>query len=183
MLTAELSDKRRIDFGLTSEDFEMRFLFDRLDHNEMPVEWLSWQKNEKTVHLLSYPFLFPPGALVIYFRAINYTAMLKVYENSGVTHRMVNRMSKIAGSGRSALFTRLHTAMTNFLILDIRRDDILKDALDQLWRRERRELMRPLRVRLGMDEGEEGVDHGGVQQEFFRLAIGDALKPVYGKLP
>ena len=43
--------------------------------------------------------------------------------------------------------------------------------------------MRPLKVRMGMDEGEEGVDHGGVQQEFFRIAFGQALNPDYGLSP
>ena len=70
--------------------------------------------------------------------------------------------------------------MTNNLVLEIRRDNILTDALNQLWRREKRELLRPLKVRMGMDEGEEGVDLGGVQQEFFRIAIGEALNPDYG---
>ena len=70
--------------------------------------------------------------------------------------------------------------MTNNLVLEIRRDNILTDALNQLWRREKRELLRPLKIRMGMDEGEEGVDLGGVQQEFFRIAIGEALNPDYG---
>ena len=72
--------------------------------------------------------------------------------------------------------------MNNYLVLEIRRDKVLTDAMNQLWRRERRELLRPLKVRMGMEEGEEGVDHGGVQQEFFRVAIGEALNPDYGKL-
>ncbi|KAL8940764.1 MAG: hypothetical protein Q9216_002644 [Gyalolechia sp. 2 TL-2023] len=33
---------------------------------------------------------------------------------------------------------------------------------------------------MGMDEGEEGVDHGGVQQEFFRIAISKVMNPDYG---
>jgi hypothetical protein len=33
---------------------------------------------------------------------------------------------------------------------------------------------------MGMDEGEEGLDHGGVQQEFFRLLMAEALDPLYG---
>lgn len=40
--------------------------------------------------------------------------------------------------------------------------------------------MRPLKVQLGLNEGEEGIDHGGVQQEFFRVAIAEALNPDYG---
>jgi hypothetical protein len=40
--------------------------------------------------------------------------------------------------------------------------------------------MRPLKIRLGEEGGEEGMDSGGVQQEYFRLAIAEALDPDYG---
>ena len=78
------------------------------------------------------------------------------------------------------LLPRLQKAVSHYLVLEVRRDNLLVDALNQLWRRERRELMRPLKVRMGMDEGEEGVDHGGVQQEFFRMAMSEAFSPEYG---
>ena len=74
----------------------------------------------------------------------------------------------------------LRTASCQFLILDIRRKDLMKDAFDQLWRREERELLRPLKINLGEDSGEEGFDSGGVQQEFFRLALAQAIGPNYG---
>ena len=147
---------------------------------EMPVEWLNMHYRRDIVHLLRYPFLFPPATLVTYFRALNHAAMLKAFESSMTTARMLIQMSNISHSTESRLFSRLKTAMANYFVLDIRRDNILVDALNQLWRREKRELMKPLKVRMGMDEGEEGVDHGGVQQEFFRLAISLALNPDYG---
>jgi hypothetical protein len=65
-------------------------------------------------------------------------------------------------------------------MLDIRRTHVLQDTFNSIWRREERELMRPLKVRLGEDDGEQGMDIGGVQQEFFRLAIAEALDPAYG---
>ena len=47
---------------------------------------------------------------------------------------------------------------------------MIKDAFDQLWQRNKSELVRPLRVRLGeMDGMEVGHDLGGVQIEFFNL--------------
>lgn len=111
--------------------------------------------------------------------------MFKAFEASITTTRMVMQMTfaegGLADHRENRLLERLIVALTNYLVLDIRRDDVLTCALDQLWRRERRELMRPLKVRMGMEEGEEGVDHGGVQQEFFRMAIGEALNPDYGK--
>lgn len=148
---------------------------------EMPVQWLTSQTPRDAFHLLCYPFIFPQTALVTYFRSINHAAMSKAFESSMSTARLMMQMSNIIGRGDSRIYTRLKTATAIHLVLEIRRDNILTDSLNQLWRRERRELMKPLKVRMGMDEGEEGIDHGGVQQEFFRLAISEAMNPDYGK--
>ncbi|PGH14304.1 hypothetical protein AJ79_03126 [Helicocarpus griseus UAMH5409] len=169
--------------GLQPEDFHTSFLSERLDPTEMPVEWLGIVPNNRTVHLLSYPFLFPPSALVIYFRTINYSAMTKSYEAAMTTSRHVTQpafSSIIPLDDDVSLLARLKTSISTYLVLVVRRNNVLTDALDQLWRREKRELMRPLKVQMGMDEGEEGIDHGGVQQEFFRVALGEALDPSYG---
>ncbi|KAL4804472.1 hypothetical protein BDV18DRAFT_143227 [Aspergillus unguis] len=174
--------RERNRLGLASEDFHTPFLSERLDPLEMPVQWQGRVPNNKTLHLLSYPFLFPPSSLVIYFRAINYSAMSKYYEVAMTTTRHVTQTAfgAIEIQDDVGLLARMRTSMTTYLVLTIRRDNILTDALNQLWRRERRELMRPLKVQMGMDEGEEGLDHGGVQQEFFRLLIAEALDPLYG---
>lgn len=81
---------------------------------------------------------------------------------------------------KSVLQDLLRTGSSRYLILDIARKTVLRDAFDQLWRREERELLRPLKVHLGEDTGEEGFDSGGVQSEFFRLAIAEALDPDFG---
>ena len=64
-----------------------------------------------------------------------------------------------------------------YLVICLKRESLLETALDQLWRREKRDLLKPLRVVL---EDENGQDAGGVQQEFFRLAIMEVLSPDYG---
>ena len=76
---------------------------------------------------------------------------------------------------------RLRKTLANYFVLKVSRSNMTTDALNQIWRRERREMLKPLRVLLGADEGEEGEDHGGVQQEFFRVVMGEALKEDYGK--
>ncbi|KAK2734057.1 hypothetical protein FQN55_002925 [Onygenales sp. PD_40] len=176
--------KERLRLGLQPEDFHTSFLSERLDPTEMPVEWLGMVTSNRTVHLLSYPFLFPPSALVIYFRALNYSTMSKSYENALTTsrhlHSTTTRHLGVHDDVSVNLQMRLKTSTSIYLVLVVRRNNVLTDALDQLWRREKRELMRPLKVQMGMDEGEEGIDHGGVQQEFFRVAIGEALDPSYG---
>jgi len=152
----------------------------------MPLEWLNFEPNRKTIHLLDYPFLFNPSTLVTYFRAINYSRMNQAYEKAHATHRFMRNV--VAESNlmtnderRQNLSQRLSTATSTYLVLEIRRSHVLTDAFNAIWRREERELMRPLKVRIGEDAGEEGVDSGGVQQEFFRLAIAEALNPDYGK--
>jgi len=79
------------------------------------------------------------------------------------------------------IYDRLRTTISRFMVLEIRRSHVLVDTFDSIWRREERELTRPLKIRLGEEGGEEGLDSGGVQQEFFRLAIAEALDPDYGK--
>ncbi|THC94614.1 hypothetical protein EYZ11_005902 [Aspergillus tanneri] len=174
--------QERSRLGLVPEDFHTPFLSERLEPLELPVEWMGRVPNNKTMHLLSYPFLFPPSALVIYFRAINYAAMSKHYEAATTTTRHVTQTAfgAIQIQDDVGLLARLKTSMSTYLVLVVRRDNLLTDALNQLWRRERRELMRPLKVQIGMEEGEEGLDHGGVQQEFFRLLMAEVLDPRYG---
>ena len=174
--------KERNRLGLVPEDFHTAFLAERLDPLEMPLEWLGGLSNNKTMHLLSYSFLFPPPALVIYFRALNYSVMAKYYESAMTSTRHVTQTAfgAIPIHDDVALLSRMKTSMTTYLVLVVRRDNVVGDALNQLWRREKRELMRPLKVQMGMDEGEEGLDHGGVQQEFFRVLMAEALDPSYG---
>ena len=165
---------------LPSDVFSMPFLADRLDPMEVSVEWALWQPSKGTTHLLCFPFLFEPATLVTYFRAINYDSMVKKFEDAFATAQLIARMVHVAGDRQLQFHNKLKIATSNYLVLEIRRGNILKDAMDQLWKRQKRELLRPLKVRMGMDEGEEGVDHGGVQQEFFRLAFSEALNPDYG---
>jgi hypothetical protein len=108
--------------------------------------------------------------------------MSKYFEAAMTTTRHVTQTAfgSITIADDSALLSRMKVSMSTYLVLVVRRDNVLTDALNQLWRREKRELMRPLRVQMGMDEGEEGLDHGGVQQEFFRVLMSDALDPAFG---
>jgi hypothetical protein len=174
--------KERSRLGVSPEDFHTPLLTVRLDPMDMPVAWAGASPNNRTIHLLSYPFLFPPSALVTYFRALNHSAMTKYFDAASTTARHVNQtaIGPIAIFDGPRLLSQMSTSMTTYLVIVVRRDHILPDALSQLWRREKRELMRPLKVQMGMEEGEEGIDHGGVQQEFFRILMGQALDPSYG---
>ena len=175
--------EHRVDLRLEEDAFHTPFFAERLDSMEMPVEWLSYRPDNKTFHLLSYSFLFPPSALATYFRALNFATMSKSFETALITSRHVVQFTSsgyIQVANSAGLLSRMRLALATHLVLNVRRDNILTDAMNQLWRRQKSELMRPLKVKMGMDEGEEGIDHGGVQQEFFRCLFAEALDPKYG---
>ncbi|KAI0100231.1 hypothetical protein GGR51DRAFT_575500 [Nemania sp. FL0031] len=185
LMLIEAMYRKRQALLLGDVHFRFEFFGDRLDSVDMPVSWLSYTSTRQKAHLLDFPFIFKPASLVTYFRAINFSMMSHSYEEATSLQlriRMYTEPGSLVTEGhqRSALEDLLRTPASKFLILNIRRDEILTDAFDQLWRREERELMRPLKIHLGEDSGEEGYDYGGVQQEFFRLAIAEALDPNYG---
>ena len=157
----------------------------RLNTVDMPVEWLSFRANNNEVHLLSYSFLFKPATLVAYFRAVNFSIMSKSYEAAGAASKFtrywtLGHAPYIPVYGTNSVLDGVRSQMAQLLVLTVRRDNVLTDAIDQIWRRQRREIMRPLKVVLGKNEGEEGIDVGGVQQEFFGVLLAEALAPVYG---
>ncbi|KAI0477656.1 hypothetical protein GGR56DRAFT_638177 [Xylariaceae sp. FL0804] len=165
--------------------FRSEYFGDRLDTIQMPVSWLSFTSTRRKTHLLDHPYMFNPASLVSYFRAVNFSRMSRSYEESSSLQSRIKAIihpdSLVTEEHhRNMLQDLLKTPAAKYLILDISRDDVLTDAFDQLWRREERELLRPLKVHLGEDGGEEGFDSGGVQQEFFRLALAEALNPDYG---
>lgn len=178
-------DEKRHSLLLGDAQFRVDYFADRLDSINMPVEWLSHKTTQHKKHMLDFPFIFNPSTLVSYFRSINFLRMSRSYEESS---SLQTRMKAIVAPGglitdphhRVVLQDLLQTASGKFLVLDISRDGVVRDAFDQLWRREARELLRPLKVHLGEEGGEEGFDSGGVQQEFFRLAIAECLDPDFG---
>ncbi|KAM0331428.1 hypothetical protein ACHAQA_003101 [Verticillium albo-atrum] len=177
--------ERRQSLLLGDSQFRVDYFAERLDSINMPVEWLSHKATQQKKHMLDFPFIFNPSTLVSYFRSVNFLRMSRGYEESS---SLQTRMKAIVAPGglitnphhRLVLQDLLKTASGKFLVLDISRKNVVRDAFDQLWRREARELQRPLKVHLGEEGGEEGFDSGGVQQEFFRLAIAECLNPDFG---
>ncbi|KAK4248527.1 hypothetical protein C7999DRAFT_13510 [Corynascus novoguineensis] len=175
--------KRRQELLLADAQFRSDYFTERLDTIKMPLSWLSHTSTRQHLHLLDFPYIFSPSTLVSYFRSINFSRMSRAFEEFASFQDKMAVMAQRAGltqHHKDVLAERLRPAGSKYLILDIRRGTVLEDAFDQLWRREERELLRPLKVHLGESTGEEGFDSGGVQQEFFRLAIAEALNPDHG---
>lgn len=156
----------------------------RFDWLKLSTDWLSRPRIENPQHILTYPFVFSVKSRIACFRALNYARMFQSYEDSILASRLLAQLSfpdPLTSRGEIRVQDKLGNLLKNYFVLEIRRESVLLDAIAQLWRREKRDLMKPLKVRMGMDEGEEGVDHGGVQQEFFRLAVAEVMNPDYGR--
>ncbi|PNY25920.1 Ubiquitin-protein ligase E3A [Tolypocladium capitatum] len=183
-LMATLYDNRNI-LLLGDVQFRVDYFSERLATMEMPVAWAAFTSTRQRHHLLDHPYLFSPEALVSFFRAVNFSRMSRTFEESS---SLKTRMCAIVDPGslvtnphhKLVLQHLLRTASSKYLVLEIGRENVIRDAFDQLWRRQERELLRPLKIHLGEDGGEEGFDSGGVQQEFFRMAIAECLDPSYG---
>ncbi|OIW24887.1 hypothetical protein CONLIGDRAFT_622323 [Coniochaeta ligniaria NRRL 30616] len=177
--------KKRQTLLLGDTQFRSEYFAERLDAVDMPVSWISHVSTKQKAHLLDFPYIFSPSTLVSYFRSINFSRMSRAYEeasslNGRVQTIMMQGNLIMQQRHKRVLQDMLTTASSKYLVLSIDRDSVVKDSFDQLWRREERELLRPLKVHLGEGQGEEGFDSGGVQQEFFRLAFAEALDPAYG---
>ncbi|SPO04849.1 related to ubiquitin-protein ligase [Cephalotrichum gorgonifer] len=183
MLFIETMYERKQELLLADVNFRVEYLADRLDSASIPVDWLSFVPSRKRQHLLDRPFVFHPSNLVSYFRAINLSRMSRSYEEPSSVYERVRRFASdglLGHQHRRVLQDMVRRAMSKYLILNVGRKTVVRDAFDQLWQREERELLRPLKVHLGEDSGEEGFDLGGVQQEFFKLVVAEIFDPSYG---
>nr|XP_033815100.1 probable E3 ubiquitin-protein ligase HERC3 isoform X3 [Geotrypetes seraphini] len=68
-------------------------------------------------------------------------------------------------------------ARNPFLVLHVRRNNLVGDALRELSIHSDVDLKKPLKV---IFDGEEAVDDGGVTKEFFLLLLKELLNPIYG---
>lgn len=67
--------------------------------------------------------------------------------------------------------------LSPYNVLKVRRDEIVDDSLRELQRRSSNDLKKPLKVKF---IGEEGVDEGGVQKEYFQVITRQLIDPKYG---
>eukprot|EP01105_Mastigella_eilhardi_P017718 TRINITY_DN4087_c0_g1_i2.p1 TRINITY_DN4087_c0_g1~~TRINITY_DN4087_c0_g1_i2.p1 ORF type:complete len:735 (+),score=200.60 TRINITY_DN4087_c0_g1_i2:47-2206(+) len=64
-----------------------------------------------------------------------------------------------------------------FLPLKVRREHLIEDSLTQLANHDPEDFKKELRIKF---VGEDGIDHGGVQKEWFQLVMQRLFDPVYG---
>ncbi|KAJ4983913.1 Ubiquitin-protein ligase E3A [Stagonosporopsis vannaccii] len=180
ILLHKLHDRER-QLNLWSRMFRIPYLHEHVNAVDEPVKYLDWKPQPNTLHVLGYPELHPTEYLVRFFRVVNLTSMMAQYDHTQHTQQMLRQLDSIIREPYLYMIKhRLKITLTDYLVLDVSREQPLKDTLDQLWRRERKTLLKPLKVKLGQQEGEVGLDHGGVTYEFFRVVLGEAFAPDYG---
>lgn len=180
--------ERREELDLLPSDFHLPFITTRLDPKIVATQYLESSSKEGadfsgTLSLLDFPFIFQPNFTTGLFRTMNFSRLSEAYAEATYNHMLIERLAFTQDPSKQAyIHSHLEPALSKVLFLDVRRDHLLEDAFDQLWGRQRRELLRPLKVRINgrEGEGEEGVDHGGVSQEFFRLVWAKAFDPDAG---
>ncbi|KAL6712161.1 hypothetical protein ACN47E_000038 [Coniothyrium glycines] len=180
MLFERMHTKRE-KLNLRANMFELPYLHDRLDAVDEPLEFMKWEERPNTFHILEFPHMFTPQQLVTYFRTINFSKMMEQYDHTTRTHHMRRSLDIFLREPHAWVVRyRMRVTLTELLTLDVSRADPLKDTLDQLWGAEKRMLLKPLKVKMGQQEGEVGQDHGGVTYEFFRVVLSQAFDPAHG---
>uniref|UniRef100_A0A8C5J7W7 HECT domain-containing protein n=1 Tax=Junco hyemalis TaxID=40217 RepID=A0A8C5J7W7_JUNHY len=139
------------------EDYLMWFL------HQAGMSCLSFLQDAVT--LCSYPFIFDAQAK---------TKMLQ-------TDAELQMQVAINGANLQNVFMLLTLepllARSPFLVLHVRRSNLVGDALRELSIHSDIDLKKPLKV---IFDGEEAVDAGGVTKEFFLLLLKELLNPIYG---
>uniref|UniRef100_A0A8B9NSE5 HECT-type E3 ubiquitin transferase n=1 Tax=Apteryx owenii TaxID=8824 RepID=A0A8B9NSE5_APTOW len=120
---------------------------------------------QDAVTLCSYPFIFDAQAK---------TKMLQ-------TDAELQMQVAINGANLQNVFMLLTLepllVRSPFLVLHVRRSNLVGDALRELSIHSDIDLKKPLKV---IFDGEEAVDAGGVTKEFFLLLLKELLNPIYG---
>lgn len=161
----------RRDIDLGEEIFEIPAITHRLDLVDVARTWLN---GHRTGHLLDFGFLFTLKEQATYFRTMNHLRMQKTNSDAVMAQSLREKLPSAKFTPK--LYEQIQYLEERYLLLSVSRSNLLEDTFDQLWQRRPKELLRPLRVRLGeMDRFEIGHDLGGVQVEFFNLVCRELM--------
>ena len=146
----QINEKLKI---ISYEEFYNEAVNENLEIKEDFPHW----KAKEGFSFCNYPFILNPSIK---------SDILKV-------ESMVQMRHELQDSFFRAMFVGVNSP---YLVLEIRRDHIIRDALYQLENKRPEDLKKQLKIQF---VGEEAVDEGGVQKEFFQLAIRDIFSPQY----
>ncbi|KAJ3388912.1 hypothetical protein HDU84_009326 [Entophlyctis sp. JEL0112] len=130
----------------------------------------------------NFPFLFDP---VSKNRIIHIDAMAQMslqYEEAVVHQAIVIHAQRFLHNDSETvkdLEEGLKRETNPYLVLEIRRQFLVKDVLDQIHKKTDSDLKKPVKVKF-VGGGEEGMDQGGVQKEFFQVLMAMLMDPAFG---
>uniref|UniRef100_A0A8C0BAA4 HECT and RLD domain containing E3 ubiquitin protein ligase 4 n=1 Tax=Buteo japonicus TaxID=224669 RepID=A0A8C0BAA4_9AVES len=148
--------------------FYIHEIQDLIDIRNDYVNWVQQQVfgmvSYIPVTICTYPFVFDAQAKTTLLQT---DAVIQMQMAVDQAHRQ----------NLSSLFLPVFESVNPCLILMVRRDNIVGDAVEVLRKTKNVDYKKPLKV---IFVGEEAVDAGGVRKEFFLLIMRELLDPKYG---
>ncbi|XP_059803316.1 probable E3 ubiquitin-protein ligase HERC4 isoform X1 [Hypanus sabinus] len=150
------------------DKFYIHEIQDLIDIRNDYVNWLQHQVYgvllDMPITICTYPFVFDAQAKTTLLQT---DAMLQMQMAVDQAHRQ----------NFSSFFLPVADTVNPCLVLIVRREHIVEDAVQVLRKSKNVDFKKPLKV---IFVGEEAVDAGGVRKEFFLLIMRDLLDPKYG---
>jgi hypothetical protein len=137
--------------------------------------------HEYQFSIFSYPFLLPPPLKRKILHIDAMAQMSSEYEDACVNHTLVAHAQRLLSDSPKMvrnLETSLRSATCPYLLLEISRERLVEDTWQQIARRWA-DIKKPLKVRF-IGGGEEGMDQGGVQKEFFGVLMEQLINSASG---
>ena len=164
---------------LKVSDFYISEISQVLDFKDEYKRWNTCRRTGK-FSFFKYPFIFDPIAKS---RIMNLDALFEMsseFEDAYVSQALVFHVQKFLENPHPLLELekKMKTAANPFLVLEIRRNFLIEDTIEQL-RQKASDLKKAIRIKF-VDSGEEGMDQGGVQKEFFHIILTQLLEVKYG---
>eukprot|EP00026_Physarum_polycephalum_P001014 Phypoly_transcript_01015.p1 GENE.Phypoly_transcript_01015~~Phypoly_transcript_01015.p1 ORF type:complete len:708 (+),score=135.75 Phypoly_transcript_01015:84-2207(+) len=125
---------------------------------ELKEDYINW-KHDEGFTFCHYPFILDPGIKSKILQIESYMQMQRQRMNA------INLML-LTGQGTAP-----------YLVFRVRRNYLIRDTITQIALHPPEDLRKELKVQF---LGEEGIDQGGVQKEFFQLIVRSIFDPAYG---
>ncbi|PIK48323.1 putative E3 ubiquitin-protein ligase HECTD2 [Apostichopus japonicus] len=178
-----LAEKKRGSPLATIEDFYCNELSLNLDYHEHYKNWQSEDDagcsstSEKSI--LRFPFLLDPITKVRVLHLDAVMQMRKEYQAAIIQQATVDQaMKHLKDNLPATLQENLKAAVCPYLVLEIKRETLIQDALAQIQTKQK-DLKKPLKIKF-VGGGEQGLDMGGLQKEFFHLIVDSIFDPNRG---
>ncbi|XP_071818904.1 probable E3 ubiquitin-protein ligase HECTD2 [Apostichopus japonicus] len=178
-----LAEKKRGSPLATIEDFYCNELSLNLDYHEHYKNWQSEDdagcSNTSEKSILRFPFLLDPITKVRVLHLDAVMQMRKEYQAAIIQQATVDQaMKHLKDNLPATLQENLKAAVCPYLVLEIKRETLIQDALAQIQTKQK-DLKKPLKIKF-VGGGEQGLDMGGLQKEFFHLIVDSIFDPNRG---